>query len=824
QPAVVTVTDDESPALRVILARKLVAEGLPQATTGTVLRNTGTTGALVVALASSDPTEATVPPEVTIADGRNSATFTVSSVSDNQPDGNQTVTITAAAAGYVSGADTLVVSDTDLPDLFVESLTVPAAVDAEAYFDIGCRVMNQGLGPAQSSWTTRVFLSRDPVVGDDLFLGEYVFSGTLPVGQSFGQTFRTRAPLAVGQYWIVVSTDVGGAVAETLEDNNTTVSAAPIEVQAPYQATVETEVTAAMAGTPVPLRGRAFRTNNLPAASALVHLHVTLRGATRVYAAMTDADGNFATTFQPHASEAGRYTLGATHPGVSTAAVQDSFDLLGFRANPAWASVAVAELGTVSGSVQLVNLGELPLSGLTASVVDQPANLTVALSVDNGRALPGSGTITLGYTITANDASLLSGMVNARVTSAEGATVNVPLYVTVEPLRARLVADPDSLRAGLTRGRQRVVEFDVVNQGGLASGPITVSLPPVAWMQLASTNPLPTLAPGETNRVSLVLTPPNEVTLGVHRGTLVLDCTSASLGVPLEFRILSDARGDLLVAATDEYTFYAEGEPKVTNATVTVTDSLTGARLGAWLTDAQGQVRLTNLLESYYAIEVTAPQHSAYRATLFLEPGQTNTVDAFLARQAVRYTWTVVPTEVEDRTRIVIETEFETYVPMPVVTLEPALVDLSDETNSVVQLQFTLQNHGLIAAENVEFQIGELAGWRFTPLIEQVGTLPAMTSLVIPVVAERTAPGLRGARGGDEDCWSWTKALYEVLCRQYRNRKEVKAWLHDDKQCPPPKPPPTPPSIPTWVYGFIGPTRYPPGGATSPGAGTPQPT
>ncbi|HEY9175293.1 MAG TPA: hypothetical protein VI136_23660, partial [Verrucomicrobiae bacterium] len=151
----------------------------------------------------------------------------------------------------------------------------------------------------------------------------------------------------------------------------------------------------------------------------------------------------------------------------------------------------------------------------------------------------------------------------------------------------------------------------------------------------------------------------------------------------------------------------------------------------------------------------------------------------------------------------------------------------SDTNTQTVTLPLTVAStpggYFLIAAENVEFQIANLAGWRFTPLLEQVGTLPAMSSIVIPVVAEQLPPGTPIPKAGDEDCWSFTKAIYEVLCRQYRNRKEVKAWLHDDTKCPPPAPPPVPPTLPAWVTGWIRHLPYPPGGASSSGTGNPPP-
>ncbi|MCD0461718.1 Calx-beta domain-containing protein [Roseiconus lacunae] len=79
--------------------------------TGTVTRNTGTTGELVVTLTSSDTTEATVPTTVTIPDGSDTVNFTITAVDDAIIDGDQSVTITATATNHLSGDASLDVID-----------------------------------------------------------------------------------------------------------------------------------------------------------------------------------------------------------------------------------------------------------------------------------------------------------------------------------------------------------------------------------------------------------------------------------------------------------------------------------------------------------------------------------------------------------------------------------------------------------------------------------------------------------------------------------------------------------------------------------------
>jgi hypothetical protein len=81
------------------------------AASGTVTRTGSFATDLVVTLASSDITEAAVPATVTIPAGQASATFDVTAVNDDIPDGDQSVTITASADGYAAGTAALTVQD-----------------------------------------------------------------------------------------------------------------------------------------------------------------------------------------------------------------------------------------------------------------------------------------------------------------------------------------------------------------------------------------------------------------------------------------------------------------------------------------------------------------------------------------------------------------------------------------------------------------------------------------------------------------------------------------------------------------------------------------
>ncbi|MEL6108011.1 MAG: Calx-beta domain-containing protein, partial [Planctomycetota bacterium] len=106
--------DPPTPQLSIQLSVDTVAEN-GGAISATVTRSGDTTSSLVVSFSSNDTSEATVPADVTIPAGSSTATFSVTPVDDDDIDGTQVVTLSAAAAGHDDGSESLSVIDNDAP-------------------------------------------------------------------------------------------------------------------------------------------------------------------------------------------------------------------------------------------------------------------------------------------------------------------------------------------------------------------------------------------------------------------------------------------------------------------------------------------------------------------------------------------------------------------------------------------------------------------------------------------------------------------------------------------------------------------------------------
>jgi len=177
---------------------------------------------------------------------------------------------------------------------------------------------------------------------------------------------------------------------------------------------------------------------------------------------------------------------------------------------------------------------------------------------------------------------------------------------------------------------------------------------------------------------------------------------------PISFAIrpVSDARGNLVIEATDEFFYFAADHPLLAGAEIEIIDSITLQPVGPKVTTgANGVARFDDLPEGHYTVRASAHKHNSFEGDFLVQAGKDNTKRIFLTRNLVTYTWTVREVEVQDRYRITVETQFETNVPAPVVTITPAEIDLGDlpEIGMTKQVNLTLENHGLIDAEAAKF-------------------------------------------------------------------------------------------------------------------------
>jgi hypothetical protein len=479
----------ESPTeLSAVLTLNLPATALAESAevplAATLIRSGETDAELLVTLAVDDPTELILPAQVLIPAGAASVEVPLEAVHDGRVDGDRPVLLEASAAGYEPGTASLLVVDSGeligaFPDLGVAAIDVPATAETGQWIRIGFDLINQGDARAQaegSDWRNQVWLSRDAVLGDDLLVGAYGFTGSIAAGQSIGREIELRLPEQPGDWWIIVVADSGNAVFEADEGNNLAVSAGPVAVAAAYDASVAAEIDSAPAGTPVTLSGDAWwRASGVPAAEVEVAVHVEVRGILRRLSATTDAEGRYSVTFTPLPGEAGEYLIGAVHPGAEPGPLadwqQDSFRLFGIQVEPASLPLDVVVGGSASVDLVLRNQSELPLSGLTAMLQQAPDGVD-AQALFDATELGAFATAGLSVEVAASVMPASQGPVQLRIESTEGAVALVELDLLVIAPEPALVLDRERLEAAMLVGDQRTLSLLLSNAGGADSQPV----------------------------------------------------------------------------------------------------------------------------------------------------------------------------------------------------------------------------------------------------------------------------------------------------------------------------------------------------------------
>ncbi len=734
--ATVRVTDNESPGLSLVLSRTVAGTGHAAAVTATLKRSPVSAGALAVTLAATPQSLVAVPPVVTIPAGAASVDFPIDTLPSGPNAGSHPVAITATSAGFNPGSATLVVTDLSKPDLIVEAVTAPSSAVTGGQAGVGWRVRNQGLAAATGKIRQLVYLSADNRLDpDDVVIADQTIDGTLGPDVSVAFSRTVFLPEQPGDYWVFVRVDPDDTFDEIDEDNNVGIVATPITVGPSFLAKdVSVKNPTGPSGQPVEIRGRLVRPDGSPAAFEIAAVYVRHDGTERVVGGESDENGLFVATFRPAKDEAGFYEVAVAHPRVANPPATAQFVLFGLLADPA-SLRAMVPLGGQSNVVfHLRNPGPTPLTGLAGSGVGLPTGVTLTAVLPT--TIAAGGQVDVNAKLSAGNAP--AGRTDAvlRLTSAEGARLDVPLAIVLAPAVPQLHATPDTLVAGAVRGRQTVIRFAVTNNGAAASGAVGIALPDVPWLASASPTTRPSLDPGAGTEFEVLFTPTADQALGEYKGQIGLVAEGFATTVPFSVRLVSDATGDLEIVAEDEYTYYAAGAPKLAGALAELLDAYTGKVLRTATTDTNGFAKMTTVAEGDYRLRMTAPKHKAREVAVHVQPGLTNRTRVLVPVDGVAYTWSVVPTDVPDRYQFALETKFEANVPFPLVTaIEPEVFPIVFPGQATT-MNITFTNHGLIAAKALTVRARSTGTYLITPLFTDLGDLPAKSSISVPVRVE----------------------------------------------------------------------------------------
>jgi RHS repeat-associated protein len=142
--------------------------------------------------------------------------FVVADVNNSEPESNN--------SNNVSAAFEINASVPPLPDMVVTAVTAPEAAESGKSITVNWTVANQGDAATTSGgWYDLIVVSSDTTwSGDDTWVASYIWrSGNLAAGASVDRSHTFTLPAGlVGDYYIVVKTDMNGSIYERLANEN----------------------------------------------------------------------------------------------------------------------------------------------------------------------------------------------------------------------------------------------------------------------------------------------------------------------------------------------------------------------------------------------------------------------------------------------------------------------------------------------------------------------------------------------------------------------------------------------------------------------------
>ncbi|WP_227687062.1 T9SS type A sorting domain-containing protein [Spirosoma arboris] len=789
--ATLTVNDDDGPSLLLTVSQQTLPEGVANAGSLRIARNTATTDALSVTLVSSDVTEATVPATVEIPAGQSFVDVNITTLDDSITDGNQQVYFTATAPGFSSGSIWVIVTDLNKPDLQIPTLQLSSnSVPASSTVTYQVSIKNTGSATAPSGTLVRGYLSVDNTIdASDVLISESLLGEAIPAGQTkvFASSFK--APDAPGVYKVLFWVNPTATLTELLLTNNVS-DPASLTVEPAYTATAQIGPTYFMQGNSMSITGTATRSNGATVANAQVEVYVITKGIRRQVLTLANASGNYSVQFTPLASESGHYIVGASFPGLNQTTEQDAFDILGVRINGGTSAQFKTTLNEpLTGALSVENLSDKSLTNFTLAPLALPNGASIQFATLP--TLAGNASANLGYTVVGSALTNGNNFETARfqAKSDEGVIQNANVYYYCQAANGYIVANVSTIQAVVSQSSgERRVEIKLVNKGKGVTGPITLSLPQTNWLNSVTAQTLPSLASGDSTTVILKFLALAEVPFNYPiTGSIGINSTNAnSVSIPFTFQKVSESAGTARITVTDQFTYYTDGGPKVAGALVRITNYFTGELYAEGSSDANGVFVASNVPEGKHRITVEKDKHTPYSNVLEITPGSTVESTVFLNYQAITFSWTVVPTAVQDQYTVVLEAKYETNVPAPVVTMDMPKTMPHLATGQEYLFNIVLTNHGLITAQQVTLTLPTTDPeyefvTNYTP-----SDLLANQSIQVPVIMRRrngaTSPGPNEA-----PCVGFVGVSYSYRLNATTNLgdKTGASFIYESRDCGP---------------------------------------
>jgi len=762
-----TVTDDDGPAISISSSKSTVAEG--SETILTITRNAGVDQPLTVSLSSDNDEGLEYNHQVTIPAGDYSVMVRVSVQANDQSEDSRVVTLQAAAQGFSTATCWFMISNQTLPDAQIASFALsPREVLIGEELQATVTVTNTGSVALPSNVRTVLYMN------DGTELTRMYTQQPLEPGAEVTMTKSVAAPERIGTHKVYAVVNDGKKVQELLTGNNTS-EMVSLTIKSPFTTTLAVDKAVYQSGETITFTGTLIGNG---VAQREVEIYLMCNGYRQTIAATTDANGHFTARYQPYSSQLGHFTAGACYPGENAKDEMTSFDIVGMeRTSNSYLTCDVLLGEPYDKEIVIRNPSGIDLHNIKMNVISCPENFVLS-STPVGRLGAGeTASVMLSVTGTAVTSVNEWEQAQVELVSDEGVNLALTLYLYCRNPQAQLKASIATINTTMVKGQSRDYPFYITNIGKGATGNITVALPDNEWMSLATPVNMASLDQNGTAQVVLRYTPTDDMPLNMpRRGSIAINCANGNgLTIPFSVEPVSESTGTLIVDVCDEYTYYTAQAPHVKGATVTIKHPTRGDVVAQGVTGEDGNFQAV-IPEGYYALYVKADGHNSYSKYILVDPGRENRQVVNLTINAITLDWTVEPTGVQDVYDIVVNADYETNVPKPVVTISgPSRVDGGSlAVGESLLFYLTLTNHGLLDAQNTQLILPEgSAYWSYKALAyTEPFTLAPHQSVEIPVQLTRISfPNAMQLKWYDgqfvfDACMAGVKARYESFCEK----------------------------------------------------------
>ena len=482
---------------------------------------------------------------------------------------------------------------------------------------------------------------------------------------------------------------------------------------------------------PVPITGRLTNLANEPQANVAVDIYLTVMGRTTVVTDTTDTQGQFGCTYTPRATESGYYEVGACLLGEKNRAILTSFSIPGISITTQESYWVVYQHDTLYGSIDVANRCNMTMSNIIFSAESLPNGMSIQFDTLTLAPFESS---TVDYTIVGNELTAINEFEHVRIQALYGSeTVGkfFAYYYCQKPI-ADLQLLFDTLICSAQPGKQKVVDLGLYNNTDNEFRDVGVMLPNgIEGMSLLHVDSLYNIAPRDSMYIPILLSFPNEMPLAPISGTMtVVAENTTSQQIPFTVNIVSESKGSLSVAVSNEFTYYNNG-PRVSGAKVSLVGYYSLDTVASAVTDNTGIIHFDSIPEGYYNLYVSAPDNYPYSSVILIHAGKETFKEVHLYYQDIAFQFIVHQNDISDNYSVVLDAQFKTNVPKPVITIENTPINAPYD-GSFGTFDIIMTNHGLVDAYDVQVSVTASDEYDFVPLYDKIDTLHALSSVTVP--------------------------------------------------------------------------------------------